>query len=65
MRMRKTLAALALLAASTTLATAQDAVTFRLNWYMGGLHVPFYYGKEKCRWWRRAPTRSVSPTRPA
>jgi NitT/TauT family transport system substrate-binding protein len=47
MRMRKTLAALALLAASTTLAAAQDAVTFRLNWYMGGLHVPFYYGKEK------------------
>jgi NitT/TauT family transport system substrate-binding protein len=31
----------------TTAATAQDAVTFRLNWYMGGLHVPFYYGKER------------------
>src|SRR4026209_716136 len=42
-----TLAALALLAASTVVAPAQDAVTFRLNWYMGGLHVPFYYGKEK------------------
>jgi NitT/TauT family transport system substrate-binding protein len=22
-------------------------VSFRLNWYLGGLHVPFYYGKEK------------------
>ena len=31
----------------TTAAPAQDAVTFRLNWYMGGLHVPFYYGKER------------------
>src|SRR5258706_10771490 len=26
---------------------AADAVSFRLNWYLGGLHVPFYYGKEK------------------
>src|SRR5436189_1052655 len=43
----RTMAALALLAATTVAAPAQDAVTFRLNWYMGGLHVPFYYGKEK------------------
>ncbi len=28
-------------------ATAQDAVSLRLNWYLGGLHVPFYYGVEK------------------
>jgi len=28
-------------------AVAADAVSFRLNWYLGGLHVPFYYGKEK------------------
>ncbi len=27
-------------------AAAQDAVSLRLNWYLGGLHVPFYYGKE-------------------
>jgi len=26
-------------------AAAQDAVSLRLNWYLGGLHVPFYYGK--------------------
>jgi NitT/TauT family transport system substrate-binding protein len=26
---------------------AEDAVSFRLNWYLGGLHVPFYYGKEQ------------------
>ena len=38
--------ALAMLAAPS-IALAQDAVTFRLNWYMGGLHVPFYYGKER------------------
>jgi NitT/TauT family transport system substrate-binding protein len=41
------LGALAVLAASTTAAPAQDAVSLRLNWYMGGLHVPFYYGKER------------------
>ena len=28
-------------------AIAADAVSFRLNWYLGGLHVPFYYGKDK------------------
>jgi NitT/TauT family transport system substrate-binding protein len=47
MKFRSIIGALAALAASATMATAQDAVTFRLNWYMGGLHVPFYYGKEK------------------
>jgi NitT/TauT family transport system substrate-binding protein len=39
------LAALSLCASS--LALAQDKVSLRLNWYLGGLHVPFYYGKEK------------------
>src|SRR5215212_8537559 len=37
-------------AVDTTLAvtaSAQDAVSLRLNWYLGGLHVPFYYGKER------------------
>ena len=43
----RTIAALAMLAASTALAPAQDAVSLRLNWYRGGLHVPFYYGKER------------------
>jgi len=28
-------------------AAAQDKVSLRLNWYLGGLHVPFYYGKDK------------------
>ncbi len=42
----RALIALAMLAAPS-IALAQDAVTFRLNWYMGGLHVPFYYGKER------------------
>jgi len=45
--MIRTIAALAMLAASTAMAPAQDAVSLRLNWYMGGLHVPFYYGKER------------------
>jgi NitT/TauT family transport system substrate-binding protein len=40
-----TAAALALIAAAP--AHAADPVSFRLNWYLGGLHVPFYYGKEK------------------
>jgi NitT/TauT family transport system substrate-binding protein len=39
--------ALAVLAAASTSAPAQDAVSLRLNWYLGGLHVPFYYGKER------------------
>ena len=29
------------------LARAQDKVSLRLNWYLGGLHVPFYYGKDR------------------
>src|ERR1044071_5641855 len=47
MKFRALIAALAALAASVTMAAAQDAVSLRLNWYFGGLHVPFYYGKEK------------------
>ncbi len=39
------LAALPLIAGTS--ARAQDAVSLRLNWYLGGLHVPFYYGVEK------------------
>jgi len=41
------MAALALLVASAGAATAADAVSLRLNWYLGGLHAPFYYGKER------------------
>lgn len=26
---------------------AQEAVSLRLNWYLGGLHAPFYYGKDR------------------
>ena len=33
--------------ATSSLALAQDKVSLRLNWYLGGLHVPFYYGKTK------------------
>src|SRR2546423_11387182 len=47
MRFKTIAAALAALAASATAAPAQDAVSLRLNWYFGGLHVPFYYGKER------------------
>ncbi|MET0682053.1 MAG: ABC transporter substrate-binding protein [Casimicrobiaceae bacterium] len=38
-------AALALGAANVSV--AQDKVSLRLNWYLGGLHVPFYYGKDR------------------
>ena len=43
---------IAALATAVTLAipataAAQDKVSLRLNWYLGGLHVPFYYGKER------------------
>jgi NitT/TauT family transport system substrate-binding protein len=44
--MRKLVIAIALLAL-TAPALAQDKVSFRMNWYLGGLHVPFYYGKER------------------
>ena len=37
----------ALLLLCSTSAWAQDKVSLRLNWYLGGLHVPFYYGKER------------------
>lgn len=47
MRFRSIVGALAVLAASSIAAQADDAVSLRLNWYFGGLHVPFYYGKEK------------------
>lgn len=39
--------AAAALALAAPLAHAQDKVSLRLNWYLGGLHVPFYYGKDK------------------
>ncbi|HEY6133387.1 MAG TPA: ABC transporter substrate-binding protein [Rubrivivax sp.] len=35
-----------LLGIAAASASAQDAVSLRLNWYLGGLHVPYYYGKE-------------------
>ena len=44
--MRKLVIAIALLALSVP-AWAQDKVSFRMNWYLGGLHVPFYYGKDR------------------
>jgi NitT/TauT family transport system substrate-binding protein len=47
MKLRTIIGALAALVASATMAFAEDAVSLRLNWYFGGLHVPFYYGKEK------------------
>jgi NitT/TauT family transport system substrate-binding protein len=47
MRFSSIVGALAVLAASSIMAQADDAVSLRLNWYFGGLHVPFYYGKEK------------------
>ena len=28
-------------------AWAEDAVSLRLNWYMGGVHAPFFLGKER------------------
>ena len=36
----------ATLAVYAGLASAQDAVSLRLNWDLGGLHVPVYYGKD-------------------
>ena len=39
--------AAAIALATSSLAVAQDKVSLRLNWYLGGLHVPFYYGKDK------------------
>jgi len=47
MTFRTIMGALAALVASSLVAHADDAVSLRLNWYLGGLHVPFYYGKDK------------------
>jgi NitT/TauT family transport system substrate-binding protein len=46
MRIVTRLAAALLACAAVASVHAQDAVSLRLNWYLGGLHVPFYYGKE-------------------
>jgi NitT/TauT family transport system substrate-binding protein len=46
MQLVRLIFAIAVLAAAGA-AFAQDKVSFRLNWYLGGLHVPFYYGKDK------------------
>ncbi len=46
--LRLALLATALFAAdSVQPVRAADDVTLILNWYLGGLHVPFYYGKER------------------
>src|SRR5256885_6313660 len=47
MTFKTIIGALAALAASATMALAEDAVSLRLNWYFGGLHAPFLYGKER------------------
>src|SRR6201995_2871093 len=41
------LIALLLAVRLTVPAWADDAVSFRLNWYMGGAHAPFFLGKER------------------
>ena len=41
------LSALLLAAAASAVAQTPTPVSLRLNWYLGGLHVPFYYGKER------------------
>ena len=46
MRARSVLIAL-MLASFASPSYAADAVSFRLSWYLGGLHVPFYFGKER------------------
>jgi NitT/TauT family transport system substrate-binding protein len=40
------LAAVLLACFGAAAAHGQDAISLRLNWYLGGLHVPFYYGKD-------------------
>ena len=45
--MLRFIVALAMLLVAAGGAWAQDKVSLRLNWYLGGLHVPFYYGKER------------------
>ena len=46
--LRAALLATALFATSSVLpAHAADDVTLILNWYLGGLHAPFYLGKER------------------
>src|SRR5438477_5694509 len=47
MRASRSLAMLLVASLFAAPTLAADAVSFRLNWYLGGLHVPFYYGKEK------------------
>src|SRR5438046_9667576 len=46
MQLVRLIVAFAALAAAS-FAHAEDKVSLRRNWYLGGLHVPFYYGKDK------------------
>ena len=46
MKLMRIIALVALSLAGAS-AYALDNVSLRLNWYLGGLHVPFYYGKER------------------
>ncbi len=46
MKLMRMIALVALSLAGAS-AYALDNVSLRLNWYLGGLHVPFYYGKER------------------
>jgi len=47
MTMRRVVLGLVAALAFAPAVKADDAVSFRMNWYLGGLHVPFYYGKDK------------------
>src|SRR3954468_8533230 len=47
MKFKAIIGVFAALAAAASMARGEDAVSLRLNWYFGGLHVPFYYGKER------------------
>jgi NitT/TauT family transport system substrate-binding protein len=44
---RSFLVAAALIGALAAPAAAQDKASLRLNWYLGGLHAPFYLGKDR------------------
>src|SRR5689334_25439868 len=46
-RLTRALAVAAILAVFPKLASASDAVSFRLDWTLSGYHLPFYWAKEK------------------
>src|SRR3954463_11752116 len=63
MRTGPWLAATLLIATLLSPARAEDKVSFRLNWYPGGFHAPFYLGLERGYYREQGIDLTINPGR--